>query len=89
MNKSYVFKRYSPSLYILVGRFRIRFLRKKEGVWKDPDNKEVLTFTNWAQGQPDNYRDNENYGMFWYSGKWNDAPAAYSVSYILCEFLNL
>ena len=62
---------------------------EEEGLWKDPDNKEILTFTNGAQGQPDNYRDNENYGMFWYSGKWNDAPAAYSVSYILCELKNL
>ena len=61
------------------------------------DNKEVLMFTNWEPGQPDNYRGNENYGIhmvfwyagihmvFWYAEKWNDAPAAYGVSYILCE----
>ena len=57
----------------------------KEGIWKDPDNKEVLMFTNWVPRQPDNYRGNENYGIFWHAEKWNDAPAAYGVSYILCE----
>ena len=57
---------------------------EEEGVWKDPDNKETLTFTNWADGQPDNYKGDEHFGMFWHSGKWNDGNKI-AVKYILCE----
>ena len=58
---------------------------EEEGVWKDHDNKETLTFTNWAKTQPDNSGGNENYGIFWYAGKWNDGNVVHGVSYILCE----
>ena len=58
---------------------------EEEGVWKDPDNKETLTFTNWANPQPDNFNGYEHFGMFWYSGKWNDVIQSRGASYILCE----
>ena len=58
---------------------------EEEGVWKDPDDKEVLNFTNWSPSQPDNAHGQENYGIYWYAGKWNDGNAVYGVSYIVCE----
>ena len=59
---------------------------EEEGIWKDPDNKETLTFTDWHDNQPDNYNGNEDYGLFWIMiGKWNDATVLHGVSYIMCE----
>ena len=58
---------------------------EEEGVWKDPDNKETLTFTNFADPQPNNSNGNEHFGIFWYDGKWNDENESHGVQYILCE----
>ena len=58
---------------------------EEEGIWKDPDNKEILTFTTWAPRQPDNSGGHENYGIYWYAGKWNDGNVGHGCSYILCE----
>ena len=58
---------------------------EEEGVWKDPDNKDALTFTNWSEPQPDNFNGIEHFGIFSYAGMWNDAREAHGVSHILCE----
>ena len=59
---------------------------EREGTWKDPDNKESLTFTNWDSGQPNNRGGNEHWGyMFSYDGKWGDNSDSEYLSYIVCE----
>ena len=58
---------------------------EEEGVWKDPDYKDSLTFTNWADPQPDNYNGHEHFGILTYAGQWNDVKESHVVSYILCE----
>ena len=59
---------------------------EKEGTWKDPDNKEVLTFTNWDSGQPNNSGGDQHWGFMRSSdGEWGDADDSYALSYIVCE----
>lgn len=51
---------------------------KKEGNWKWITG-ESLSYTNWAENQPDGYTNEENYGEFSFSegyGLWNDYPFA-------------
>merc|ERR1712131_47546 len=45
---------------------------EKEKVWKDPDNKEMLTFTNRSSDQPNNYDGKQHWGSMMSDGKWND-----------------
>ena len=57
-----------------------------EGTWKDPDNKEVLTFTNWDSGQPDNNGGSQSWGYLRSDdGKWGDDGDTGSFSSIVCE----
>ena len=56
-----------------------------EGVWKDPDNKEALTFTNWYPGEPDNWNGQEHRGSMLNDGKWVDYKRDKAMSYIICE----
>ena len=59
---------------------------EKEETWKDTDGKEILTFTNWRSGQPNNYDGDEHWGyMYSYDGKWYDDDDSYTVSSIVCE----
>ena len=59
---------------------------EKEGTWKDPDNKEVLTFTNWHSDQPNNLHGDQHWGfMYSYDGTWYDYDASDTCPYILCE----
>ena len=47
--------------------------KEEEGTWKDPDNKEVLSFTNWNSGQPDNNGGSQSWGYLRSDdGKWGD-----------------
>ena len=55
-----------------------------EGVWKDVDNKEALTFTNWYSGGPDNWKGQEHRGSMLNDGKWVDYRDK-AMSYIVCE----
>ena len=69
------------------GIFWIRISdEEKEGTWKDPDNKEVLTFTNWNYDQPNNSGGPQSWGEMYYSdGKWNDDSDTGTNDYIVCE----
>ena len=62
---------------------------ENEGNWKDPDDKEVLTYSNWYSNQPNGGR-GENFGLImenWYDyGKWYDKSDTYRTSSIVCEF---
>ena len=56
-----------------------------EGIWKDPENKENLTFTNWAEGSPKNISMNDH-AVINYHGKWvNTYGPACVASEVLCE----
>ena len=44
--------------------------QETEGVWKWI-NGETSAYTNWNQGEPNNLG-NEDFGVFWSNGKWND-----------------
>ena len=37
----------------------------EEGVWKDPDNKEILTFTNWYLSEPNNRFGRQHWRFMW------------------------
>ena len=63
---------------------------EKEGSWKDPDNKEILTFTNWGSGQPNNSGGPQSWCDMNSKGEWNDLgddpPGDVRKSCIICEF---
>ncbi|MFN6379480.1 MAG: LamG-like jellyroll fold domain-containing protein, partial [Flavobacteriales bacterium] len=46
-----------------------------EGVFLYPNN-EPLTYSNWAQGEPNNASNNEDFGEITASGRWNDLGPA-------------
>ena len=58
-----------------------------EGIWKDPDNRETLTFDNWDSGQPnDRWSGGQQHVNFkGLSGKWNDYHATHEVRHVICE----
>ena len=63
-----------------------------EGIWKDPEDKENLTFTNWEEGSPRIPGRNEsshwyNHAVMNYFGKWYDTigTADFSDTEVLCE----
>ena len=59
---------------------------EREGHWKDPDNKEELTFTNWwFLGEPDNSRGKEHWGAMYFDGNWFDADDTFTLPYLACE----
>ncbi|XP_065133225.1 mannose-binding protein C-like isoform X2 [Paramisgurnus dabryanus] len=58
--------------------------RDKEGQFVDIDGK-LLTFTNWASGQPDNYQETQHCGtIIVESGLWDDASCN-EPRPIMCE----
>lgn len=47
---------------------------EEEGIWKKVTGEESA-YTNWAEGEPNEENDNENYAMFYWKnedGRWND-----------------
>ena len=58
---------------------------EKEEVWKDPDDKEALTFANWDSGQPNNGWGGQHCGYMNNDGKWGDDNDKTSLDYIVCE----
>ena len=62
-----------------------------EGTWRwatGPESGTLLTYTNWASGEPNNSGSGEDYAHFLTSGQWNDYPnsvgsqiAGYVVEY--------
>ena len=63
--------------------------KETEGTWKDPENREILTFKNWNQkseSQPNNYGGVQHYACFQGSdGKWNDVSASTTMPHVICE----
>ena len=59
-----------------------------EGIWKDAENEESLTFKNWGNGQPNNLsRNGQHHAFFLSSGKWGDANADHDhFPHVICEF---
>ena len=58
-----------------------------EGVWKDFESREDLSFKNWDKDQPNNNNRNQHRALFMGRyGKWNDANASYAVAHVICEF---
>ena len=65
-----------------------------EGVWEWITGEQI-SFTNWANGEPNNENGNEDYGMFYYqftTGKWNDGNFGQGTFndgnpiYFICEW---
>ena len=61
--------------------------QEKEGEWKDPDNKEILTFTNWSSGHPNNRNGRQHWGYMWsnWAGRWGALSDGGSTYHIACE----
>ena len=59
--------------------------KSKEGKFAYASDGKSIKFTNWAYGQPDNYRD-EDCAHLWneYGFKWNDLGCSKKNSFI-CE----
>ena len=61
---------------------------KKEGTWKwmaGPEQGQTFSYTNWTNGKPNNYN-NEDYLMMYAStGKWNDTSCS-DKNYYVVEF---
>ena len=60
-----------------------------EGIWKDAENEETLTFKNWQNGQPNNADRNGQHHAYFLadSGEWGDANADNSYfAHVICEF---
>lgn len=59
---------------------------QKEAQWKDLFGN-AITYSNWANQQPDNFNMCENYGSMFAEGEWNDNPN-YSKLAFVCEYDN-
>ena len=58
-----------------------------EGIWKDPENRDYLTFNKWEKGQPNNVNSEQHHVVFeGNSGAWGDVPASYAFAHVICEF---
>jgi len=57
---------------------------QEEGIWKWMEQDAPAVYTNWAPGQPTNYDGNEDCGMMYKTGGWNDEKCEISHQYI-CE----
>ena len=70
----------------LVGWHWIRISNKEmEGIWKDPDNKENLTFTNWMNGYP-RPGTSRHHAVLTYTGDWFDTFSTMDFTdSLLCE----
>ncbi|XP_066564982.1 mannose-binding protein [Amia ocellicauda] len=58
--------------------------RKSEGRFVDLEEK-PLGFTNWKNGEPNNYKNKEDCSTVDHNGQWNDVPCE-SNCMIICEF---
>ena len=61
--------------------------KESEGIWKDPENRDTLTFMNWEKGQPNNYENNQHHAWFsGNSGEWNDISTDKNTTpHVICE----
>ena len=58
-----------------------------EGIWKDVENRENLSFKNWAKDQPNNSGGDQHHASFTgEKGRWGDLPASYRRTHVICEF---
>lgn len=65
-----------------------------EGTWRwvtGPENGQLLSYTNWNSGEPNNSGNIEDAGQFYVTsanpGKWNDLPAnSTTLSYAIIEY---
>ena len=56
---------------------------KGEYVWV---NGEKNDYTNWGDGQPDNWENSEHYGSLSRDGKWNDLPETFESVGLIIEW---
>jgi hypothetical protein len=53
--------------------------------WYWTNWRKLLTFTNWGNGQPNNYKGNQNYiRLYTNDGTWDDAAGTTKIGFI-CE----
>jgi|UPI00048A356E hypothetical protein len=53
---------------------------QNEGIWLDVLGNQ-LSYTNWDVGEPNNLGGNEDYGLMYSSGKWNDGHSSNNQLY--------
>lgn len=70
-----------------------RSAREGAGEWQWINRDEPFNYVNWAEGQPDNQKDNENrlqfYSTHGLDGRrptWNDAPATFAARGFVVEY---
>ena len=69
-----------------IGYFFIRLSDEEtEGIWKDPDGKEILVFTNWAEHPNGTYRHVSHHAIMDFDGNWLDTPQSFDANEVLCE----
>ena len=58
-----------------------------EGTWKDPENRETVTFQNWQENQPNNLQNKQHHVSFRGTlGEWGDLDAeTFLVTHVICE----
>lgn len=57
----------------------------EEGNWKWI-NGEAFSYSNWAEGQPDNYNGEQNYSVMQKEGKWDDVALFSGTSCFIFEY---
>ena len=58
-----------------------------ENVWQwspGEENPNLVLYTNWQPGEPNDDRGNEDCGAIYHFGTWNDNPCSFKLPYI-CE----
>ena len=56
-----------------------------EGIWKDPENRDYLSFMNWQKEQPNNSGGQHHACFIGSSGQWNDAADSNKKRHVICE----
>ncbi|CAM9842483.1 unnamed protein product, partial [Heterosigma akashiwo] len=49
-------------------------------MWSDDSTLESDDYTNWYEGEPNNYNDSEDCVAMYTNGQWNDYPCSTSLS---------
>jgi len=57
---------------------------QEEGIWKWMEQDVPAFYLNWQPGQPDNHVSNQDCGLIYKAGGWDDAKCDNSYHYI-CE----